>query len=331
MSTAELDYCLTEMQRRGIDALVLGREANARAVSGADRLWLSGTRPFATGCVVVRKTAGVHLLANSNEGFEHFPIERCFPLTWSPAKLLGELRAIPGLTDVATVGVDGMSPAMYALLGELVPRADFADAGPIFAGMWRVPSADKIQAVADAARRVRRARGDGRVFRDGVRARVLRGVSAERFAALGVTTPAFEAVAAPIDGGASSWLAPERLIGAGEHVALRAGALRHGWEASLARTYVVDAPSVALPPPDGWSDLVALCLPGTRVGHLRDLDAVVYGLGRGVEPYDDDLALEAGMVLALELHRGRRLHQDVVHVTDDGPRILTADATAAPS
>ncbi|MGO9876173.1 MAG: M24 family metallopeptidase [Acidimicrobiia bacterium] len=326
MTTPELDYCLTEMQRRGIDALVLGREANARAVSGADRLWLSGTRPFAASCVVVRKTAEVHLLANSNDGFEHFPIERCFPLTWSPAKLLGELRAIPGLTDAATVGVDGMSPAMHTLLGELVPRADFADAGPIFAGMWRVPSADKIQAVADAARVACNGLAAMAAFlRDGVRARVLRGVCAERFAALGVTTPAFEAVAAPIDGGASSWLAPERLIGAGEHVALRAGALRHGWEASLARTYVVDEPSIAQPPPDGWSDLVALCQAGTRVGHLRDLDAVVYGLGRGVEPYDDELALEAGMVLALELHRGRRLHQDVLHVTDNGPLILTAD------
>ena len=34
---AELDHCLTEMDRGGIDALILGREANARAVSGAVR------------------------------------------------------------------------------------------------------------------------------------------------------------------------------------------------------------------------------------------------------------------------------------------------------
>ena len=140
---------------------------------------------------------------------------------------------------------------------------------------------------------------------------------------MGVTTPAFEAVAAPIDGGASTWLPPERLLGAGENVALRAGALRNGWEASLARTYVVAEPSVEQPPPDGWADLIALCRTGTRVGHLRDLDAVVYGVGRGVEPYDDDLALEPGMVFALELHRGRRLHQDVLHLTDDGAVTLT--------
>ena len=51
---------------------------------------------------------------------------------------------------------------------------------------------------------------------------------------------------------------------------------------------MVAEPSVEQPPPDGWADLIALCRTGTRVGHLRDLDAVVYGVGRGVEPYDDD-------------------------------------------
>lgn len=326
MTTPELDYCLSEMARRGLDALVLGREANARAVSGADRLWLAGTRPFAPGCVVVQATGSVHLLCNSNDGFEEFPIEHCFPVTWNPTKLAGALRAIPGLTDARTVGVDGMSPAMHTLFGELVPHATFADAGPIFAQMWRVPSADKIQAVHEAARVACNGLAAMAAFlHDGVRPRVLRGVCAERFASLGVTTPAFEAVAAPIDGGASTWLPPERLVGAGENVALRAGALRHGWEASLARTYVVDEPAVEQPPPDGWADLVGLCRAGTRVGHLRDVDAVVYGVGRGVEPYDDELALEVGMVFALELHRGSRLHQDVLHLTDHGPVVLTAD------
>ena len=48
-------------------------------------------------------------------------------------------------------------------------------------------------------------------------------------------------------------------------------------------------------------------------------------MGRGVEPYDDELALEVGMVFALELHRGRRLHQDVFHLSETGPIVLTAD------
>jgi hypothetical protein len=67
-----------------------------------------------------------------------------------------------------------------------------------------------------------------------------------------------------------------------------------------------------------------LCRPGTFVGQLRDLEAVIYGVGRGVEPYDDTLQLRSGMLCALELHRGNRLHQDTVLVTDAEPRILTA-------
>jgi Xaa-Pro dipeptidase len=323
---AELDHCLTEMDRGGIDALILGREANARAVSGADRLWIEGTRPFAPGCVVVRNSGAVHVLANSDDGFEGFPQNHLYPITWNPSRLLAELRAIPGLTTARTVGVDGMSPGIHALLRELVPQAEFVDAGPIFVEMWRIMSPEKIAAVQEAARVACNGLAAMAAFlRDGVRARVLRGVCAERFASLGVTTPAFEAVAAPIDGGASTWLPPERLLGEGENVALRAGALHRGWEASLARTYVVGEVSVEQAPPEGWDEVVWLCRPGTRVGQLRDLEAVVYGVGRGVEPYDDDLELEVGMVFALELHRGRRLHQDVLHLSDTGPIILTAD------
>ena len=162
-------------------------------------------------------------------------------------------------------------------------------------------------------------------LRDGVRARVLRGVCAERFASLGVTTPAFEAVAAPIDGGTSTWLPPERLLGAGESVALRAGALRDGWEASLARTYVVGEPSEEQPPPAGWDEVArGSAGPARHVGRLRDLEAVVYGVGRGVEPYDDDVQLAAGMVCAVELHQGNRLHQESLQITDGVPIIFTA-------
>ena len=142
----ELDTACTEMEQRGIDALVLGREANARAVSGADRLWLSGTRRFAPGCVVVRKTAAVHLLANSNDGFEEFPTDHLYPVTWNPAKLLDALRAIPGLDRREhrrrRRHVARRCDALFAT--SVLPGAELADAGPIFAEVWRVPSPDKV-------------------------------------------------------------------------------------------------------------------------------------------------------------------------------------------
>jgi Xaa-Pro aminopeptidase len=325
MTTSELMQCIGTMARDGIDALVLGREAHARAVSDANRLYLSGTRAFAPGCVVIRQPAAVHLLANTNAGFEQFPREQLYPITWNPERLFGALNAIPGFTAARRVGVDGMSPGMRALFAALIPDAELVDAGPIFARMWPLPSPEKLAGVTAAAA-VARAGLEAMAaeLRDGARARVLRGVCAERFAASGVTTPAFEAVAAPIDGGTSSWLPPERLLGAGERVALRAGVLHEGWEASLARTYVVGNPSVEQPPPEGWDELIASCRTGTSVGRLRDLDGVVYGVGHGVEPYDDDVVLEPGMVFAVELHQGGSLQQDVLHLTDAGAVVLTS-------
>ena len=320
----QLTECMGAMARDGVDALVLGREANARAVSDAARLWLAGTRAFAPGCVVVREPTSVHLLANSNAGFEHFPPEQLYPITWNPERLLGALQAIPGLSAARRVGVDGMSPGLRALLAAIAPEAELIDAGTIFSQLWTIPSPERLAGVSKAAEVARAglvAMAAG--LRDGVRARTLRGLCAERFAAFGVTTPAFEAVAAPIDGGTSTWLPPERLIGAGELVTLRAGAMHDGWEASLARTYVIGDPSVEQPPPAGWSELLAACRPGTHVGDLRDLDAVVYGAGRGVEPYDDDLKLRADMVFSVELHHDNSLQQDVVRLTDSGAVSLT--------
>ena len=326
MTTPELDQALAAMARNDTDALVLGREANARTISGANRLWIAGTRAFAPGCVVVRSERAVHLLANSDAGFEGFPRDHLYALTWNPERLFASLRAIPGLMDARTVGVDGMSPGMHELLRALLPQARLVDAGPIIAELWALQSPEKVHAVHEAARVACSGLAAMAAFlRDGVRARVLRGVCAERFASLGVTTPAFEAVAAPIDGGASTWLPPERLLGSGESVALRAGALRDGWEASLARTYVVGEPSEEQLPPGGWDEALALCRPGTYVGQLRDLEAVIYGVGRGVEPYDDNVQLRAGMVCALELHQGNRLHQDTLHITDGPPTIFTVD------
>jgi len=325
VTASELSYCIGAMGRADIDALVLGREAHARAVSDAERLWLAGTRAFAPGCIVVREPAAVHLLSNSNAGFESFPPEQLYPVTWNPERLFGALQAVPGFTEARRVGVDGMSPGMHQLFGALLPDAELVDAGPLLAELWRVPTRERTDGVAEAARVARAGlEAMAALLYDGARARVLRGACAARFAALGVTTPAFEGVAAPIDGGTSSWLPPERLLGAGEHVTLRAGALYRGWEASLARTYTVGTPATELPPPAGWKELVAAVHTGTRVRELRERDAVVYGVGRGVEPYGDDLELDVGMSVAVELHRGGVVHQDVLQLTEQGTVSLTA-------
>jgi len=83
------------MARDGVDALVLGREANARIVADTTRLWLAGTRPFAPGCVVVRTTGAVHVLANTDDAVPGgFPKECLFGITWNPDKLVAALAAM---------------------------------------------------------------------------------------------------------------------------------------------------------------------------------------------------------------------------------------------
>jgi Xaa-Pro dipeptidase len=322
---SRLDACLGMMVRDGIDVLVLGREANARTVSDASRLWLAGTRAFSPGCIVVRRTAAVHVLANTDAVVPPgFPVDRLYGLTWNPDELLASLTAIDGVRDAQRVAVDGMTPLARALLTQAMPDAEIVDAGPLFSELWRVPDPEKIEGVGHAAIVAREGLGAmSAALVAGATPRELRGLCAAQFAFLGSTTPAFEAVAAPLAGGASSWLPSERAFVDGERVALRAGVLRYGWEASLARTYVIGTPAIEQPSPPGWDELVAACVPGTTAGALRARGAVVHGVGRGVEPWPDDLTLVADLMVAIELRDDELLRQDIVRVADTSPVLVT--------
>src|SRR5690348_9965778 len=120
------------MARHDIDVVLLGREANARAIAGTTRLWLAGTRAFAPGCVVVREPASVHVLANSDDLVPaDFPVENLYGITWNPEKLLGSLAAIAGVTTARRVAVDGMTPMMHTMLAQTMPDAEFVDAAPL--------------------------------------------------------------------------------------------------------------------------------------------------------------------------------------------------------
>jgi Xaa-Pro aminopeptidase len=308
--------CLDLMERDDIDALLLGREANARTVSDAARLWLAGTRAFSPGCVVVRASGAVHVLANTDAVVPAgFPVDRLFGVTWNPEKLLAALSAIDGVRGARRIAVDGMTPMARTLLARAAPAAAIVDAGPIFARMWAFPEEAKTAGVARAAETAAAglaAIADALV--PGARPETLRGLAAEIFAARGAPTPAFEAVAAPLASGGSTWFSPARPFVRDEHVVLRAGVLHDGWEASLARTCVVGRPEVAVVPA-GWANLIAACVPGTRVGALRARGANAWGLGRGIEPWPDDLELVPGLNLAVEIRDESALRQDVVHIT----------------
>ncbi len=320
-----LDAVLDEMARHDLDAMVFGREANARVVADTRRLWLAGTRAFSPSCIVIREPAAVHVLSNSDDAVpEGFPVERLYGITWNPEKLAAALAAIPGLPQAGRVAADGMTPMMHTLLSTVSPGAELVDAAPVLTALWSRPDprrVDGVRAAAEVATAGLAAMVD--VLRPGVHPRTVRGVCAQAFASFGVTTPAFEAVVAPLDANTSMWLSPERILAAHELVVLRAGALRAGWEASVARTYRVGVDSmVEQPPPEQWHPLLAACRTGATAGELRAREAVVYGVGRGVEPWPDDFVLVAGTTCALEVSDARGVHQSVLLVGEREAQLL---------
>ena len=323
---ARLGMVCDVMARHDVDVMLLGREANARVVARTARLWLAGTRAFAPGCAVVREPPAVHVLANSDDSVPAgFPVERLYGITWNPEKLLGALVAIPGLATAQRVAVDGMTPMMHALLSAGMPEAQFVDAAPVLTDLRSRPDPDRVEGVRAAAE----VAGAGLAamlaeLRPGVRPRTLRGACAAAFAASGVTTPAFEAVASPLEAGRSTWLPPDHALRERQLVVLRAGALRDGWEASVARTYAVgaDAP-VEQPPPEEREALAAACVAGAKVGELRARGAIIFGVGYGVEPWDDGFVLPVGATCALEVVGPRSVRQDVLLLTADGIESIT--------
>jgi Xaa-Pro aminopeptidase len=238
-------------------------------------------------------------------------------MTWNPARLAEMLRAVPGLANAQRIGVDGMSSAAFALLRSVAPDASFADATPMLRALLRVKTADEIDALRAAAIVARGAFEEmSRALDDGVTPAHLRARFARAAAARSVTTPAFEATAA--NGGHSTWMAHgDRPLDVASPVVLRGGVLHRGWEASLARTLVRDTVLT----PSGWGDAVRGCRPGTTVAQLP----ITHGVGRGVEPLDPEVRLEAGMVVAVELATQGVLRQDVVLIGDDGPEVLSGD------
>jgi Xaa-Pro aminopeptidase len=322
---------LDAMARGDVDVLVLGRESNARYLTGATRLWLAGTRPFNPGCIVVRRTGAVHLLSGTDD-LVPLPRAQLYPMSWNPARIIGGVADVPGVAGARRVGVDGMTPLFEHLLTSTLGNVELADGEALLAAVRRTKSAADVDAIraaiAVAERALEIALGQ---LRPGVRERDLLGAFAEAMAAQGVTTPAFEAVFASGERDPRSF-STARAIEAGDLVDASVGVLARGWEGRLARTRVcgpatpdhVDAWKVWS---EEWQTLADRVRPGTPVGELRALGAEVTGVGAGDELLDDGYRLEPGVVLALGLRRGGVHGEDVLHVTPDGRETLTSFPT----
>jgi Xaa-Pro aminopeptidase len=318
------EACLSAMAGAGLDALVLGREANARYVSDARRLWTAGARPFGPGCVVVAATGAVHLLSSWDDGVPpEIDHDHLYGVTWNGGVLAAALAAIPGLAVAARIGVDGMTPGTARLLAAVAPGADVEDATGLLDGLRRVKAPDEQDAVrvavAIAESTLLHALGG---LRPGVAARHLTGRVAERMAALGATIPdlegAFWATSPPggpagrglrgPGGGrvpAGSPVSPGELP-AGSLVASHVGAMVAGYEGVVARTWVNAPAGTDRPEPTAahrrlhdrwaalWEELTAACRAGAsgddllgayeRAGEPLPAGPVAHGVGLGMEP-----------------------------------------------
>jgi Xaa-Pro dipeptidase len=337
-----LDLLTSAMADTQTHVLMLGRPGNARWVTGADTLWLSGTRGFAPSCVVVHDHAGrsggepasVHLLSTTDDGVpaDVVPLTNLFPLSWNPMNLMRALVAIPGVASATRIGVDSMTPTMEQMLSATFPNAQFVDGESLLRAVRRVKSDADVAGVRAA---VALAEECMRVTLDaltpGVQERELLGVFEEHMASRGVSTPAFEGAFVVADGAPRS-LVTDRVIAEGAVVHLRGGVLREGWEGWLSRTAVCGASPTGAQRRafDAWraarDRVLAACRAGATVGDVRDDAAgvTVDGVGMGHEELADADTLDPGVVLAVEATVEGVVGSETVLVTGDGPELLTS-------
>jgi Xaa-Pro aminopeptidase len=348
---------LAEMEAADIDVLVVGREGNARYVSGAPRLWTAGSRAFGPGCVLVRASGSVHLLSTWDEGIpDDIPHENLYGISFNAGNFLKVLQGIEGAATVRTVATDAMTPSAARLLPKAFPSAQLVDGEPLLRRARRVKTPEEVDAIRASVRIAERALDQAAAaLAPGVTERQLTGVFMQAMASAGVTTPANQDVAW-ITSSQHPWRRASRdtAVRPGDLVAFEAGVMLGGYVGELGRTHSVDGDAAI----DGQlahrcDELCDRLLGACRVGApLSDLLAayegariplppmpVARGLGLG---YDLPLVtaalprtageqgIEAGMVLALSSFVwqegiGAVYAQEPVVVTAAGPVPLSSN------
>ena len=345
---------LDAMEAEGIDVLVVGREGNARYVSGAPRLWMAGSRAFGPGCVLVRATGAVHLLSTWDEGIpEEIPHENLYGISFNSMNFLKVLQKIEGASTARTVATDSMSGSSAHLLPKAFPSAELVDGEPLLRRVRRVKAPEEIEAIRAAVKVAEGALAAAvDALSPGVTERQLTGVFMEAMATAGVTTPLGQDVAWRASR-AHPWRRAGRdtPVEPGDLVAFEAGVLVGGYGGEIGRTHAVGEgpvdPELAGRCHELWERLVAACRPGLPLlGLLDAYDAageqappmpVARGLGLGFDlplvthalPHEAaEQQAEEGMVLALtafvwEEGIGALYVQEPVFVTATGPELLS--------
>lgn len=347
---------LAEMEAAGVDLLVVGREANARYVSGAPRLWMAGSRAFGPGCVLVRATGSVHLLSTWDEGVpDDIPHENLYGISFNAMNFLKALQSIEGAATARTVATDALTPSSAHLLPKAFPSAELIDGEPLLRRARRVKTPEELDAIRASVGVAEGALGEAvSSLAPDVTERQLTGVFMEAMASAGVTTPAAQDVAW-ITSRQHPWQRSSRdaPVQPGDLVAFEAGVILGGYVGELGRTYSVGDVAIDRELSQRWDELwdrlLAGCRPGSPlIGLLDAYEAagvppppmpVARGLGLGFDlplvthalPHTaGEQRAEVGMVLALTAYVwkegvGAIYGQEPVVVTATGPELLSTN------
>jgi Xaa-Pro dipeptidase len=346
---------LSEMEEANVDILVVGREANARYVSGAPRLWTAGSRAFGPGCVLVRATGAIHLLSTWDEGIpEDIPRENLYGISFNSMTVLKVLKSIEGAATAKTVATDGLTPSSAQMLPTAFPSAELVDGEQLMRRARRIKTAEEIDAIRSSVGLAERSLAAAEAaLAPGITERQLTGVFMEAMASAGITTPASQDVAW-ITSRQHPWRRATRdvPVAPGDLVAFEGGVIARGYVGELGRTHAVDGDD-ALDSAllrrwhELWDRLFEACRPGAPLADLLDAyDAagvppppmpVARGLGLG---FDLPLVthtlprtvaeqhLEAGMVLVVADYVwqegvGALYGEEPIVVTPTGPEPLS--------
>lgn len=346
---------LAEMEAEGIDVLVLGREANARYVSGVPRLWLAGTRPFGASCVLVRETRAIHLLSTWDEGVpDDIPREHLYGYTFNPANMLDALGRIEGATTFRTVATDGMSPGAAGLLSSVFPDASIVDGDELMRRVRRIKLPAEIDGIRSATAVAERSlAAAAAAVTPGTTERRITAVFMEEMGGHGICMPSIQDVAWATSP-TVSWgrAGRDTPIADGSLVVLEGGVMLDGYTGELGRTVVAgeaspDSTALLGRRDELWDRLLAACRPGEPLAALLRAyeDAgvpapprpVAYGLGLGFDaplvsaelPHSAaDERFDEGMVLAVAAYVWQRgvgaaLGAEPLVITGDGAEPLS--------
>jgi Xaa-Pro dipeptidase len=359
LRTGRRERALAQMEIHDLDALVLGRQANVRYVSGTPQLWVAGTRPFAPTCVIIRKTGAIHLLSTWDEGVpDDIPHENLYGISWNPMNTIANLQRIEGASTAKRVGTDALSPGFAQLLPTAFPNAELVDGELAMRAARRIKTAEEITVLREAIRVAESGLAAAVAeLRPGLSEKALAGVLLEAMAAGGVSTPSTQD-AAWVTSREHPWrrASEDGLVRDGDLVAFSSGVLDGGYTGEVGRTWPVGEVQSSADLYRRWDALWArlyeACQPGApaidllaayqAAGEELPPMPIARGLGLGFDPpvvsqhlpaTAAEEQLEPGMVLAVtgyvwQSGVGAVFGREALLITPDGPEVLTSSPSA---